>query len=74
MTTIVIQQIQQRPPFGLMTRSFYASLVPMRLSARTSMDQAGKNLIISEIKTLLSKQERILFAYLHGSFTGDGPF
>ncbi len=57
-----------------MVQAFYASVVPMRLSARTGMDQVGKNLIISEIKTLLSKQERILFAYLHGSFTRDGPF
>ncbi|NIO04882.1 MAG: nucleotidyltransferase domain-containing protein [Proteobacteria bacterium] len=57
-----------------MTRFFYASVVPMRLSAKPRMDRVGKNLIISEIKTLLSKQERILFAYLHGSFTRDGPF
>jgi predicted nucleotidyltransferase len=38
------------------------------------MDRESKNLMISEIKTSLLKQERILFAYLHGSFIEDGPF
>lgn len=46
----------------------------MRLSARTRMDRRSRDLIASELKTLLSKQEWILFAYLHESFTGDGPF
>ncbi len=45
----------------------------MRLSAK-KMGQRRKNLIISEIKSLLLKEERILLAYLHGSFLGAEPF
>jgi len=46
----------------------------MRLSAPREMDRGSKDLMISEIKTSLLKQEPILFAYLHGSFIEDGPF
>lgn len=46
----------------------------MRLAAPREMGRESKDLVISEIKTSLLKQERILFAYLHGSFIKDGPF
>jgi len=47
-----------------LVRSFFAK----------TMNQEQKDRLISEIKGFLLKQKPVLFAYLYGSFLGEGPF
>lgn len=58
----------------MMIRPFCARVMPMRRFAGTKLDRRQKDLLISEVAALLLGKEPVLFAYLYGSFLGDGPF
>ena len=52
----------------------YARLSRMKVLSRKKLDQKEKALLISELRELLAGKEPVLFAYLYGSFLGEGFF
>ncbi|MGD8382739.1 MAG: nucleotidyltransferase domain-containing protein [Syntrophobacterales bacterium] len=46
----------------------------MKVLSRKKLDQKEKALLISELRELLAEKESVLFAYLYGSFLGEGFF
>jgi len=46
----------------------------MNVLSRKKLDQKEKNLLISQLRELVSEKEPVLFAYLYGSFLGEGFF
>ena len=46
----------------------------MRFQSRKKLDQKEKDLLILQLRELVSGKEPVLFAYLYGSFLGEGFF
>jgi hypothetical protein len=46
----------------------------MRVLSRKKLNQKEKDLLISQLRELLLGKEPVLFAYLYGSFLGEGFF
>jgi hypothetical protein len=46
----------------------------MKVLSRKKLDQQEKDLLISQLRQVLAGKEPVLFAYLYGSFLGEGFF
>jgi len=46
----------------------------MKDLSRKKLEEKEKDLLISQLRELLSGKEPVLFAYLYGSFLGEGFF
>jgi hypothetical protein len=46
----------------------------MKLLSRKKLDRKDKDLLVAQLRKLLSQKEPVQFAYLYGSFLGEGFF